>query len=54
MGASEEKAESRINLIFWRKLAPLVSVFLLIILLVSCGCLSANAPRKGRAANVKV
>lgn len=36
------------RLLIWRKLAPLVSVLLLVILLVGCGCLSAAAPRKGR------
>lgn len=49
MGASEEKAEFRINLTFWRKLAPFVWVLLLIILLAGCGYLSATAPRKGRS-----
>lgn len=49
MGEDKEKAKSRINLTFWRKLAPFVSTFLLIILLASCGCLSSAAPRKGRS-----
>ena len=48
MGADEEKAKFRINLISWRRLAPFILALLLIILLASCGCLSANAPRKGR------
>jgi len=43
----EEVDLSRLSI--WRKLTPFLSVLVLTILLVGCGCLRATAPRKGRS-----